>query len=199
MKLCIIQCYPYLPHARSRHFAWHLLWIWTTKGKNIVKLSAISQTRQFQPFSTDLPSIFWKIASLLGKIKNTVSLRFRSLSFPSKKSSSERTRPYWQWIVCTMKKGNDRYLWSARAKTFTPYAARTIIFQRENLNFLIVCFTQCTLFFSIPLISIADLFAVRYLWDLCNEDNRPIRLTQGCTQFKPFGNKTFCLRNFHII
>ena len=28
--------------------------------------------------------------------------------------------------------------------------------------------------------------------------NRPIRLTQ-CTQFKPFGNKTFCFRNFHII
>ena len=103
MKLCIIQCYPYLPHARSRHFAWHLLWIWTTKGKKDVKLSAISQTRQFQPFSTDLPSIFWKIASLLGKIKNTVSLRFRSLSFPSKKSPSDRTYPYWQWIVCTEK------------------------------------------------------------------------------------------------
>ena len=28
---------------------------------------------------------------------------------------------------------------------------------------------------------------------------RPIELTQCCTQFKPFGNKTFCLRNFHII
>ena len=29
--------------------------------------------------------------------------------------------------------------------------------------------------------------------------NRPNRLTQCCTQFKPFGNKTFCFRNFHII
>ena len=29
--------------------------------------------------------------------------------------------------------------------------------------------------------------------------NRPIRLTQCCTQFKPFGNKMFCFRNFHII
>ena len=28
-------------------------------------------------------------------------------------------------------------------------------------------------------------------------NNRPIRLTQCCTQFKPFGNKTFCFRNFH--
>ena len=28
--------------------------------------------------------------------------------------------------------------------------------------------------------------------------NRPNRLTQCCTQFKPFGNKTFCFRNFHI-
>ena len=63
-------------------------------------------------FCTDLRSNFWKIAKLLRKIKNTVSLRFISLSFPSKTSSSKRTRAYWQWIVCTMKKGNDRYLWS---------------------------------------------------------------------------------------
>ena len=29
--------------------------------------------------------------------------------------------------------------------------------------------------------------------------NGPNRLTQCCTQFKPFGNKMFCFRNFHII
>ena len=34
-----------------------------------------------------------------------------------------------------------------QAKPFTPCAARTIIFQRENLNYLIVYFTQSTLFF----------------------------------------------------
>ena len=34
------------------------------------------------------------------------------------------------------------------AKPLTPCAARTIIFQRENLNYSIVCFTQCTLFFQ---------------------------------------------------
>ena len=27
----------------------------------------------------------------------------------------------------------------------------------------------------------------------------PMRLTQCCTQFKPFGNKTLCFRIFHII
>ena len=70
--------------------------------------------------------------------------------FSKQKSSSERTCPYWQWIVCTIKKGNDRYLWS-RGKTFTPCTARTIIFQRKNLTYLIVCSTQCTLFFSIRL------------------------------------------------
>ena len=32
---------------------------------------------------------------------------------------------------------------------------------------------------------------------LCGD--RPIRLTQCCTQFKPLGNKTFCFRNFHIM
>ena len=36
-------------------------------------------------------------------------------------------------------------------------------------------------------------------WVLREPVNRPIRLTQCCTQFKPFGNKTFCFRNFHII
>ena len=29
------------------------------------------------------------------------------------------------------------------------------------------------------------------------ESDRPIRLTQFCTQFKPFGNKTFRFRIFH--
>ena len=48
---------------------------------------------------------------------------------------------------------------------------KTIIFQRENLNYLIVFFTlSVPCFFSIPLISIANLFAMRYLWDVCNED-----------------------------
>ena len=41
---------------------------------------------------------FLKNRRLLGKIKNTVSLKFIRLSFPSKKSSSERTCPYWQRI-----------------------------------------------------------------------------------------------------
>ena len=36
------------------------------------------------------------------------------------------------------------------------------VLRPPNLNFLIVCFTQCT-FFSLRLIYIADLFAARYL------------------------------------
>ena len=45
-------------------------------------------------------------------------------------------------------------------------ATRTIIFQRKNLNYLIVCFTQCTLFVK-KFVLIADLFAVHYLWVVC--------------------------------
>ena len=71
--------------------------------------------------------------------------------------------------LLAMKKDNNQHLWSG-GKTFTPCAARTIIFQRENLNYLLVCFTQCTLFFSIRLFSIASLFAVHYLWSVCNKD-----------------------------
>ena len=123
MKLFIIQCYPYLFHARSRNFAWHLLWLSTAEGKNIVKL--LSQL--FSSFK--FPSNFWKIAQLLGKIKNAESLRFLSLSFPSKK-----------WSFMAMNS-----LWSG-GKTFTPCASKTNI-QRENWNYSIICFTQCTLFF----------------------------------------------------
>ena len=50
-------------------------------------------------------------------------------------------------------------------------AARTIIFQRENLNYLIVCFTSSMYpVFPKSLFSIADLFAVRYLWVVFNEE-----------------------------
>ena len=38
-------------------------------------------------------------------------------------------------------------IFGAKHKRLTPGATRTIVFQRENLNYLIVCITQCTLFF----------------------------------------------------
>ena len=41
----------------------------------------------------------------------------------------------------------------------------------KNLNYVIVCFTQCTLFFpQFVFYCIADLFAVRYLWVVRNEN-----------------------------
>ena len=45
------------------------------------------------------------------------------------------------------KKRTDRYLWSG-VKTFTPCAARTIIFKRESVNYLIASFTRSTLPFQ---------------------------------------------------
>ena len=111
-------------------------------------------------FWTDLLSNFWKISRLLGKIKNTVSLRFISLSFPRKKIILWRTCPYWQWIVCTMKKGNDRYLWST-GKNYNYFPKGK--FKSFNSFFHKVC-----LVFSIRLISIAHLFALRCLWDVFN-------------------------------
>ena len=50
-----------------------------------VRNRGVSVQRGSTVFPTDVPSNFWKIARLLGKIKNTVSLRFISLSFPRKK------------------------------------------------------------------------------------------------------------------
>ena len=60
------------------------------------------------------------------------------------------------WDLCTRPWSSAWHLlWSSTnsnswqsAKPFTPCAARTIIFQRENLNYLMVCFTQGTLFFQ---------------------------------------------------
>ena len=43
-------------------------------------------------------------------------------------------------------------------------STRTIIFQRENLNYLISLYHLVYLVFSVPLFSIANMFAVRYLW-----------------------------------
>ena len=146
--------------------------------------------------------------------------------------------------LLAMKKGINQHLWSGRktftpgaARTitfqFTPGAARTIIFHRENLNYLLVCFTQCTLFFqyvcfllpvclpsiifgpyvtrinavswhitwqtfaSLGLFTFAPTACLLLLWIKTSNLDRPIRLTQCCTQFKPFGNKSFCFRNFH--
>ena len=78
----------------------------------------------------------------------------------------------WQWIVFTMKKGNDWYLWSG-GKTFTLCDARTIIiiiFPKGKFKLFNSLFHSAYLVFSIHLISIADLFTLRYLWDVCNED-----------------------------
>ena len=106
----------------------------------------MSEPRGSTVFSTDLPSNFWKISRLLGKIKGTVSLRFISLSFPSKKSSSETDMS----LLAMNSLYNGKGKWPVPMvhckKTLTPCAARIIIFRKENLNHLIVCFTKCTLF-----------------------------------------------------
>ena len=60
-------------------------------------------------------------------------------------------------------------LW-AISQTFHTMCCEDDYFPKGKLNYLIVCFTQCTLFFPESFFSIADLFAVRYLWVVCNED-----------------------------
>ena len=56
----------------------------------------------------------------------------------------------------------------------------------------------CNLQFRTKLVLLEKGFPIMstFLWQ---QNCRPIRLTQCCTQFKPLGNKTFCSRNFHII
>ena len=46
-----------------------------------------------------------------------------------------------------MKKREMTGTYGAKHERLTPFATRIIIFQRENLNYLIVCITQGTFFF----------------------------------------------------
>ena len=104
----LIETIPYYLMHYHRIFSLHLLWHSTTGDKNIFKLLAISQSCQFQLFLTDLLLNFWKIAQLLGKVKNTASLRFISFSFSRKKNGSLRGHVLTgneysvQWLVITI-------------------------------------------------------------------------------------------------
>ena len=151
-------CNEIMHHSLSHFFM-------SCECKNVVKPLATRQTRQFQLFSTDLPSNFSKITRLLGTIKTTVSLRFKSSSFPSKKLSSERTCP----LILVMNS-----LYSEKGQWSVP------VVQRKNIH-AVFCednyFPKGKLkwfkFISlngVPFFSIAILFAVRYLWDVRNED-----------------------------
>ena len=64
-----------------------------SEGKNILKLLAIIKSN-LHVNSNYFWQIYLQISWLLDKIKNTISLRFISISFPCKKSSSERTCAY---------------------------------------------------------------------------------------------------------
>ena len=147
-------------------FSVTLHWLSITKDKHIAKLFATSQIRQLQLFSIDSTSNFWTIARRLGKITNTVRLRFISLSLPSK---NRPERAYWQWIVCTMKKGNDWYLWS-EGKNIHVVCCEENYFPWGKFKLFSSLFHSMYLVFSIRLVSFANLFAVLYLWDVCNKD-----------------------------
>ena len=74
----------------------------------------------------------------------------------------------------------------AKHKLLTPCSTRTIIFQRESENYLIVFITQCTLFFQ-NVCRFYCQYVCRALSvkNVCNETLRQVTTDQ----------KTTCLRN----
>ena len=74
-------------------------------------------------------------------------------------------------------------------KTGPPF--EVVLFSRSDQPFWLS--GSCPYFGLVTFLSRSDKFCKN------SKRNRPNRLTQCCTQFKPFGNKTFCFRNFHII
>ena len=61
--------------------------------------------------------------------------------------------------------------WSIMYLTLRRVLRGQLFSPKGKFNYLKVFFNLSTLFFSIHLISIADLFAIRYLWDVCNKDD----------------------------
>ena len=73
-----------------------------------------------------------------------------------------------------------------------PCVAMTIIFQRANLNYLIVCFTQCTLFFPRKFVFYCRFVAVGYLWVVRNKPRINLVLWHSVRQtFASLGLFTF--------
>ena len=143
MKLWIIECLPLFISCTIAEFCVKSSLSLDNWGQKCCQTLGNKPNLSIPIFFTDLPRNFWKIARLLGKIKNAITLRFISLYFVSKKSSSERTCPYWQWIVFTMKIKGQWLVPMVWKKNIHAVCGEDniIIFQRENLNYLIVCFT----------------------------------------------------------
>ena len=140
----IISC------TRSWNFAWHIFWHLTTESKHFVKLLAICQTIYNVCFKDDyFPKGKFK---LFGGLFHSGYLVFSKCLFSIADLFAVRyllvlcTRP-WSVAWHLLWSSTNSNSWQS-AKPFTPCAARTIIFQRENLNYFIVCFTQCTRFYK---------------------------------------------------
>ena len=144
IKLWIIQCLPLFISCMIAEFCVTSSLSLDNWGQKCCQTLGNKPNLSIPIFFTDLPRNFWKIARILGKIKNAITLRFISLYFVSKKSSSERTCPYWQWIVFTMKIKGQWLVPMVWKKNIHAVCGEDniIIFQRENLNYLIVCFTH---------------------------------------------------------
>ena len=113
---------------------------------------------------------------------------------PSKKSSFERTCPFWQWIVWTMKKCNDRYLRS-KGKKIHPVCCDENYFAKGKFKLFNSLFHSVYLVFSLRLFSIANLLAVRYLWDVRNGDKILCRDTSLSRHWRRLVVYLACLRS----
>ena len=154
-------------HARSLNFARHRLWLSTTKGRNIVKLSAISQNHQFQLILTNgfNLQILKNRCKIIGKIKQYCKLKVYKFIF------SEWKIVLWEDISLLAMNS----LYDVKGRGPIPMVRRKMIhsvcsednyFPKGKFKLFNSLFHSVYLAFSIRLISIADLFALRYLWNV---------------------------------
>ena len=70
------------------------------------------------------------------------------------------------------------------------------VFATQQISQFLIAYISFVIYYKE--LKIAQTTQINQFFQLLNL-NRPIRLTQCCTHFNPFGNKSFCFRNFHII
>ena len=182
MKLYIIQCYPWLSHVLDhgilrgivfgpRQLRAKILSNWWQINKPrftpraVAARTIIFQSEIVKKINSLFHSVYPVVPKSLFSIADLFAVRYlrvictRSWNFA------------WHLLLrSSTERKNIIILLEISQTIHTVCYEDDYLFQRENLNYLILCFTQCTLLFQKSWFSIADLFAVRYLWVVCNKD-----------------------------
>ena len=90
-------------------------------------------------------------------------------------------------------------IYGLKLKRLTPCAERTIIFQRKNLDCLIACFTQCTLFFNTFVFYYQYVFCALSVENICNETLQQVTKERMCIKHHVLEKQNRTSRQSHCV